>query len=606
MGVAAGDGVIEAKTQGPQRTALVPTVILLAAFAVVLARLTRESMWGDEVWSLWAVRDGWGPLWARLAGDVHPPLYFLLLRGWTLAVGETPFAARYFSAGAGIVALAFTYALGRHLFDRATALIALIWLGSGGLWLYYTSETRMYTLVIALATLAMWCFWQWLQRPQTPTTIFALVLANSALLYTHYAGAFLVATELAFLLLAARRRLRSFGWVLLLTVLLYLPWLPIFFQQSANHPNGLTHATVTVDWSAVTWLTQELTSGVGLLLAIPYLCGDWRTLFAVEQRDRLGLLLLWLLGAPLLMVALTAWGVGIFEARYVSGVLPALALLAAYGIRHVKRRTVLLLFLIFCVSANLTAWQWVRPPKPPWETTIRTVLALRQPQEPTLLALIEPQGPERYYDRLLHIQNEATLDLAPLRYQPDALRRAVDQVADVPTVWVMMPSNIAASWQVVALLGQTHGVTYRAAVDYMIFYRFTRGHRRSLRFRFGDQLHFVDPLFASTSPLIPGGHYCRQLHLQVITDLPPEYSLGLHLVDSANRLVAQRDQGIDATPQGTMLVPTLCLDLAEDLGPGSYDLRLVFYRWTDGVRLPVYEEGAAWGDALILDLFEVK
>ncbi|MCB0127839.1 MAG: glycosyltransferase family 39 protein, partial [Caldilineaceae bacterium] len=189
---------------------MAPALVLLAAFALSLAGITQESIWMDESWSLWAVRDGWLNLWQRVADDAHPPLYFLLLHGWTLAVGETPFAARYLSAGSGLLALAITYALAQRLFDRATALVALLWLGSSGLWVYYTRETRMYTLVIALAALSLWSYAHWLARPRSWRALLVLALTNGMLLYAHYAAFFLISAQVAHLLLTQPRQLFRF------------------------------------------------------------------------------------------------------------------------------------------------------------------------------------------------------------------------------------------------------------------------------------------------------------------------------------------------------------------------------------------------------------
>ncbi|MCB0185021.1 MAG: hypothetical protein KDE31_12185, partial [Caldilineaceae bacterium] len=115
-----------------------------------------------------------------------------------------------------------------------------------------------------------------------------------------------------------------------------------------------------------------------------------------------------------------------------------------------------------------------------------------------------------------------------------------------------------------------------------------------------------EPLFVERNHLAPGARYCRQLHLRTIAELPPLYSLGLHLVDGANRLVAQQDQGLAAIDADSLLTPTFCLDLPADLKPGVYVLHLVFYRWGDGARMALYEQMMPWGDAIMLDTMEVE
>ncbi|MCB0185244.1 MAG: glycosyltransferase family 39 protein, partial [Caldilineaceae bacterium] len=371
--------------------------------------------------SLWAVRDGWGVLWQRVADDVHPPLYFLLLRGWTLAVGEAPFAVRYLSAGIALVALALSYALGRLFFDRTTALFALIWLGSSGLWLYYTRETRMYTLVIALAALSFWTYECWLARPRARTALLAVALVNGAFLYTHYAAFFLIAAQVIHLLLVHPRYLPRYFQGALLTALVYLPWVPILLQQIAARPDGLNQTLIAVNGAILNELVDVYTGGLGVLLLLPYL-------FIAKQRVRqlpwakLLLLLLWIAIPPALMLTINARGIALYEARYVIGLLPAIALLTAYGIRQVKWQPFALLLLLCVVSANLWSLRWIRPPKPPWQATMHTVVAARQATEPTLFALVEARGPEHYYANLLGLQNEWSIDLTPLRHHPDVIQ----------------------------------------------------------------------------------------------------------------------------------------------------------------------------------------
>jgi len=589
----------------PTAALLAPSLALLVAFALSLAGITHESIWMDESWSLWAVRDGWLNLWQRIADDVHPPLYFLLLHGWTLAVGETPLAVRYLSAGIGLLALAITYALAQRLFDRATALVALLWLGSSGLWVYYTRETRMYTLVIALATLSFWFYAHWLVQPRSRRALLMLALTNGMLLYAHYAAFFLISAQVAYLLLTQPRQLFRFLQGAMLTALCYLPWFPMLLHQVTAHPNGLNQTLVTVDRAIFSELLYAYTGGVGLLLLLPYLFRKEGGNAHWSWRRHL-LLLLWVLLPPLLMLALNTWGIAIYEVRYVIGVLPAMALLTAYGIRHVKWPPLALLFLCCFVGANLWSLRWARPAKPPWDATLRAVMATRQPDEPTLLALVEARGPESYYANLLGLPNEQTVDLTPLRHQPDAVRAAVERLAAASSIWVIMPTNIAATWQVIAALDQTHGVTYRATVDYMLFYRFTRNAGASLTLHFDDLLLINEPLFVERNHLAPGTRYCRQLHLRTVADLPPLYSLGLHLVDGANRLVAQQDQGLAAIGADSLLTPTFCLVLPADLKPGVYALHLVFYRWDDGARMALYERTMPWGDAIILDTMKVE
>ena len=51
----------------------------------------------DEIWSLRAVALPWPGMMAELRGDVHPPLYYWLLRAWVAIAGPGEVAARMLS-----------------------------------------------------------------------------------------------------------------------------------------------------------------------------------------------------------------------------------------------------------------------------------------------------------------------------------------------------------------------------------------------------------------------------------------------------------------------------------------------------------------------------
>ena len=60
------------------------TPLLILAFALRIAGLAAHNIWWDEGIGVWLARM---PAWEIIqwtAGDVHPPIYYLLLRGWRL------------------------------------------------------------------------------------------------------------------------------------------------------------------------------------------------------------------------------------------------------------------------------------------------------------------------------------------------------------------------------------------------------------------------------------------------------------------------------------------------------------------------------------------
>ena len=190
-------------------TQVAAVLILLGVCALGLSQITRDSLWDDEAWSVWAAgAPRLSVVLERVQADVHPPLYFLLLHGWMRVTGDSVLALRLPSLWMGLIALAGTFAVGARLFDRRTGLWAMLLLGAAGFLLYYTREARMYTLLLALATLSTYACLVWLKRPTLwRAVIYAVSMA--AMLYTHYAGGLVIVTHLLWGMWLGVRSLRS-------------------------------------------------------------------------------------------------------------------------------------------------------------------------------------------------------------------------------------------------------------------------------------------------------------------------------------------------------------------------------------------------------------
>lgn len=601
---------------------LLTAAALLLLFALSSADMTRESLWNDEAWTDWAVRSPYlTDTLTRVRADVHPPLYFLLIDGWTLVAGNSVYALRLFSALCGLIGLAATYAVGRRLFDAPTGFIALVVLGTASFFVYYTREARMYSLLLGLAALATLAYLRWSAQPTFfRSLIYAPLLA--ALLYTHYAGALVILTHIVHLAITVRKvSFLRFVLTYALASLLFLPWLPAFIEQMRANPAGPLAFPLKSDWNAVSALLLLITSGSGLLFLLPFLFGSALLRLRTYWRA-LVLLVLWLLLTPLALLALNAWVAPVYQVRYVIAILPAAALLLAYGLRWVgdiSFRTIspilkMGLAAVCCgviIFAQLNSYAPLWPGKPPWESTIRTVIAARDPLEPTITD-IAPYSPTAYYDRLLGLRQGISLDLSWRVHNAGEIRDLLTLFEREPSVWVALPVNTAKSWHIAAELDAERRIGYRSSLLNMIFYRFDQGQGDNLRYRFGDLLRYDSGPNAAEQFVVRAGEpLCVDLGFTTLGAFDGSYSLGLHLVDlSGGRGVAQWDAGLGVLEAGETLALQPCLNIANDFQPDHYRLQLLIYKWASPLeRLPVIEDGAGeivgWGDSMTLAAVDI-
>jgi hypothetical protein len=187
--------------------------LTLVAFALYLYQLDGQSIWRDEALSIVRARQ---PLSLLLANrnvvqgvespDLHPPLYFLLLRGWRTLAGESEFALRFPSLVAAVLSIALFGRVGRRIWGRETGLWAAALATLSPFYLWYAQEIRMYTLLVWESLLLLYTLWPLLQAKVPPRDYAWFGLVAAVTVYTHYTGVFLVAfTVLA--ILAVRLRL---------------------------------------------------------------------------------------------------------------------------------------------------------------------------------------------------------------------------------------------------------------------------------------------------------------------------------------------------------------------------------------------------------------
>ena len=189
---------------------------------------------------------------------------------------------RSLSVFASLLSIAFAYALGRRLYGTVAAISAALLIALNTFNIYYAQEARMYALLALWSAASFWALAGLFQRKSWRWAL-ALALFNAAGLWTQYAYPFVMLAQggvaLVWLIMTIRRGdlpsrpyLRVLGWYVLanlLTIALYLPWLPTAIQQVTNWPNTgdatpLADALATV----LQWLTFGSTSP-GAALAIP-------------------------------------------------------------------------------------------------------------------------------------------------------------------------------------------------------------------------------------------------------------------------------------------------------------------------------------------------
>ncbi|WP_420645096.1 glycosyltransferase family 39 protein [Candidatus Leptofilum sp.] len=243
--------------------------ILLLAFGLRVHNLEVQSFWNDEGNSARLSERTIPLIIEGTASDIHPPLYYLLLNQWRKLVGDSEFGLRSLSLFAGLFTVPLTFVLAKNLNAKARrrggqrkgwllGWLAALLLAINPAMVYYSQEARMYALLGLWAVLATVLLLRWLSMISNPLVVNgnrrwlwggAYVLCAAAGLYTHYFFPAVLLVHNVFILIKIIQSpskpfninnlpltIKHWPLLMLTTLLLYAPWLPIFLDQFGSDP----------------------------------------------------------------------------------------------------------------------------------------------------------------------------------------------------------------------------------------------------------------------------------------------------------------------------------------------------------------------------------
>ncbi len=246
---------------------------------LLFANLELLDPWTDEEFALSTTALPAGEIVATVSRNIHPPLYYLLLHWWNALPWKIGLleSSRAMSSTWAMLATLVVYVC--WLKDREPLSFQMrflaLWVLSPCL-LLHARMARSYSMQMALAAFVVWAALRWADRPTDRRRWAMYVLANAALLYTHYLPGAGLAAGL-FLMLLARRRYRLAAVQSASLTVLYLPWLPTLLGALAVWASGdaapetaslLVDQLVRLAYLFVAFAFGETFPTIGIVLAI--------------------------------------------------------------------------------------------------------------------------------------------------------------------------------------------------------------------------------------------------------------------------------------------------------------------------------------------------
>lgn len=185
----------------------------MMGFALRAATIGSKGFWLDEAITVEQANLTFAEVYLAQIGNVHPPLFHLLMHSWMSVFGLSEVAVRSFSLAVGAATIPVAYWAGRSFYDRRTGLVAALLVTFSPFAIWYSQEARMYALMMFFGFLGLALLLVAIRRNRWGWWA-AYGLVTFAGLFTHYFYAFLVLGEAVGFLWSAilqRRRAQHSG-----------------------------------------------------------------------------------------------------------------------------------------------------------------------------------------------------------------------------------------------------------------------------------------------------------------------------------------------------------------------------------------------------------
>jgi Dolichyl-phosphate-mannose-protein mannosyltransferase len=180
-------------------------LIIVAGGAMRFAALST-SIWFDESVSVRDVSGSFGQMLHKVVNhEASPPFYFVCLWVWRHLVGSTAGDLRALSALAGTMTIALAFYVARRRIGQRAALVLAVCVAVSPVLVYYSTEMRMYGLLILITGIGFEAFLRASESPN-PTNVSVWAAASILAIWTQYYAGLAVAPEAALLIALAWKR----------------------------------------------------------------------------------------------------------------------------------------------------------------------------------------------------------------------------------------------------------------------------------------------------------------------------------------------------------------------------------------------------------------
>jgi uncharacterized membrane protein len=314
--------------------------ILLAGTFLRFYKLDFQSLWHDELHSIipTAPENSLSSIIDYAKSD-QPPAYFVFLHLVFKVFGYNTWLARASAAFLGLASIPVFFFLGQEIKNTRVGLTASLLAAVNYFIIYYSQEARFYSMALLFSALSFLFFIRCYKHGDIWSFVL-YIISTAILLYTHYYGIVIFATQaLTFLVMAVRYRWGDWRYIAfglisgLVTGICFIPWMPVIFSDLGIDSFWIQRPTpiFLLEYFYGYVGKDALVSLIFLVFTILYS----RAYFTMASSDKLKsvylIIILWLFISYLIPLTYSLLRQPMLHIRYTIVTLPAWILIFALG-----------------------------------------------------------------------------------------------------------------------------------------------------------------------------------------------------------------------------------------------------------------------------------
>ncbi len=216
-------------------------LITIISFFLRLININSEQLWHDEAISIYIAALINDDFWQVIINDIHPPIYYIILKGWTNLLGDSVFSGRLLSVVFSVLTQPILYFIGKSLKNEKFGIILCLFHSISPFSIYFANEIRSYSLLSLIFTISLFFSIKCLKNPNDFKFYCYLGISGIFLIYTHYMGViYLGSLYLGLIFINFRKNLKV-KYILAsvsISILFYIPWLPYAIEDLISGAPG--------------------------------------------------------------------------------------------------------------------------------------------------------------------------------------------------------------------------------------------------------------------------------------------------------------------------------------------------------------------------------